>query len=104
MKNRRYLYPFIIGILDPSEAGGEPGFIIYDSFTDIDGTSLADHTPDIDTVGSGWEGYYYYGDGMEIVGNKAVNETGDQSKIQLETGLNSNLSVEAAVTAPSDAY
>ena len=104
MNNRRYLYPFITGILDPLGSGDGPSFIIYDSFTDVDGTSLADHTPDIDTVGSGWEGYYYYGDGMEIVGNKAVNETGDQSKIHIDTGLNSNLSVEAAVTAPSDAY
>lgn len=36
-----------------------PAFLIQDTFTDIDGTLLIAHTPDIDTVGGGWITYQW---------------------------------------------
>jgi hypothetical protein len=35
-------------------SGGGSGTLVYDTFTDTNGTNLTAHTPDIDTVGGGW--------------------------------------------------
>ena len=41
-----------------NQGGGGGGPIVLDTFTDTNGTALASHTPDVDTVGGGWTSAY----------------------------------------------
>ena len=60
------------------EAGGGivGGPLVFDTFTDTDGTLLTAHTPDVDSVGSGWS---LLENSFEIDGNR-VKATGIGSR------------------------
>ena len=101
-----------MGLLDgrnvghASHGGADPygDYLIYDTFTDIDGTDLESHTPEKDTVGGGWSTRTYYGDGPQIVGNVVLDEIGEESWSSIDTGVNANIAVQVDLKVPSTAH
>lgn len=70
--------------------------ILLDTFTDTDGTALADHTPDVCPVGSAWEG----GALWKILSNKAAFVSGHEmvyATKAIETGL-ADVFIQAALS------
>lgn len=54
------------------------GFLVLDNFADIDGTTLPNHTPDVDEVGSGWTDVIA---GITIESNRASDNQGDRRAV-----------------------
>ena len=64
---------------------------MVDTFTDVDGTLLLAHTPDVDILGGGWDG------GGIITGDKARIGVGAPSISLIDSGM-SDMVLEATLT------
>src|SRR3972149_1008652 len=64
---------------------------VGDTFTDVDGTLLLAHTPDVDILGGGWDG------GGIITGDKARIGVGAPSISLIDSGM-SDMVLEATLT------
>jgi hypothetical protein len=62
-----------------------PALLMEDNFIDTNGTAIADHTPDVDTVGGGW-GYWPTGVGGEIQNNILVH-SGSRGGPNIDVGV-----------------
>jgi hypothetical protein len=76
---------------------GGPVLIIQDTFTDSDGTAIADHTPDIAPVGSSWSNNR----AQKIVGNKSVPSNNLEEWVRINAGV-SDVKVSATFTTTLD--
>lgn len=79
-----------------AEAG--PTVLIYDTFTDTNGTALAAHTPDVDVVGGGW--IILTGTWI-ITSNKAENDVGNNSIAVIDCGQ-ANINYSATIQCASN--
>lgn len=84
-------------IIGASSGEPEPDYEVYDTFTDVDGTNLEDHAPDVDTVGLGW--IYRGSVQTTIQGNKGYAD--NTSSHDIDSGL-SDCTVEATFTIGAD--
>ena len=60
-------------------SGGSGVVLVYDTFTDTNGTALDAHTPDIDRSGSGWTEQHF---SFDITSNKATMDVGGDTQPQ----------------------
>jgi len=65
----------------PSAADPYSEYLVYDTFTDDDAVAIADHTPEKDVVGTGWEEY----GGSPTISSNTVLADG-LSKIKIDVG------------------
>jgi len=77
-------------------------YLVFDTFTDTNGTALVDHTPETDVVGNGWLTASYYGDGLTIQDNAILADIGETGSYIIDVGVSSEIEVEYDVTAPDD--
>ena len=61
---------FLMGAGVSADGWGTTTPLLYDTFTDGNGTSLAAHTPDVSVMGQGWTGYV---SGSSIVSNMVTS-------------------------------
>lgn len=76
--------------------GTDDPLLVSDTFTDSNGTALTAHTPDIDTVGSGWvnqSGTY------QIDSNAAHRETGPTGSVVAIDAGNADVTVKSDISA-----
>ena len=71
-------------------------YLVHDTFTDVDGTLLVNHTPDVDTVGLGWNGSLGGTNVWEVRTNQA-NPFSSTGIIYIDTGA-ANVTMEADIT------
>jgi len=77
-------------------------YLVLDTFTDIDGTALDAHTPDIDVIGEGWQIFFYYGDGYTIENNKVEQDTAEDGFAYIDVNQANGFTVSADFTKGVD--
>ena len=80
---------FIIG-----GGGSVSGFVVQDTFTDSDSTGLDAHTPDVDSVGSGWVEHAGI---WEIQSNKLAAAVSGGAQASIDSG-ESDVDINSTIT------
>ena len=83
------------GIVDPLAA-----YIVFDTFTDVDGTLLTAHVPEKDALGLGWQPYPT---SYTIQGNKAASPIQAGRQYNAIDAGQADLTMECDVTFPNPA-